>query len=82
MSWAKLLASNIVAALPATKAEIDNLRTIVTRSLSDVAVVGLSVDSRFIMAYDAARTLSLGCRRTSTAVASSAMRPNMPSPVV
>jgi hypothetical protein len=59
MTWAKLLASNIVTAIPATKAEIDNLRSIVTRSLSDVAVVGLSVDSRFIMAYDAARTLSL-----------------------
>ena len=59
MTWAKLLASNIVTALPATKAEIDNLRSIVTRSLGDVAVVGLSVDSRFIMAYDAARTLSL-----------------------
>ena len=59
MTWAKLLASNIVTALPATKAEIDNLRSIVTRSLSDVGAVGLSADSRFIMAYDAARTLSL-----------------------
>ena len=26
MTWARLLASNIVTALPATKAEIDNLR--------------------------------------------------------
>jgi hypothetical protein len=59
MSWAKLLANNTVTKLPATKSEIDNLRTIVARSLSDVAAVGLSVDARFIMAYDAARTLSL-----------------------
>jgi hypothetical protein len=59
MTWAKLLASHIVTALPATKAEIDNLRSIVKRSLSDVAASGLSADARFIMAYDAARTLSL-----------------------
>lgn len=59
MTWAKLLANNTVTKLPAKKSEIDNLRSIVTRSLSDVAAAGLSVDARFIMAYDAARTLSL-----------------------
>ena len=59
MTWAKLLANNTVTKFPATKSEIDNLRSIVTRSLSDVAAAGLSVDARFIMAYDAARTLSL-----------------------
>lgn len=57
--WARLLANNIVTSLPATKGELDNLCSIVTRSLSDVGAVGLSADSRFIMAYDAARTLSL-----------------------
>jgi hypothetical protein len=31
----------------------------VTRSLKDVMAAGLSADARFIMAYDAARTLSL-----------------------
>jgi len=59
MSWAKLLADNRVTALPPTKAELDNLRTIVARSLKDVESVGLSTDARFVMAYDAARTLSL-----------------------
>ena len=59
MSWAKLLADNRVTALPPSKAELDNLRSIVARSLKDVESAGLSADARFIMAYDAARTLSL-----------------------
>jgi hypothetical protein len=40
MTWAKLLANNTVTKLPATKSEIDNQRSIVTRSLSDVAAAG------------------------------------------
>jgi hypothetical protein len=59
MSWAKLLADNRVTALPPSKAELDNLRSIVARSLKDVTAGGLSADYRFVMAYDAARTLSL-----------------------
>jgi hypothetical protein len=59
MSWAKLLADNRVTALPPNKAELDNLRSIVARSLKDVTAGGLSADYRFVMAYDAARTLSL-----------------------
>jgi len=59
MSWAKLLADNRVTALPPSKAELDNLRSIVGRSLKDVTATGLSADARFVMAYDAARTLSL-----------------------
>jgi hypothetical protein len=59
MTWAKLLADNTVTAIPPTKGELDNLRSIVTRSLNDVTAPGLSADARFIMAYDAARTLSL-----------------------
>jgi phage-related protein len=59
MSWAKLLAGNNVTRQPTSKAELDNLRSIVARSLSDVAATGLSADARFIMAYDAARTLSV-----------------------
>jgi len=58
-SWAKLLANRTVTRLPTTKAELDNLRSIVTRSLNDVKAPGLSADARFSMAYDAARTLSL-----------------------
>ena len=58
MSWAKLL-GRYVTAEPPSKAELDNLRSIVTRSLQDAVAPGLSADARFIMAYDAARTLSL-----------------------
>jgi len=59
MSWTKLLASKTVTPLPATKSELDKLRSLVARSLKDVAATGLSTDMRFILAYDAARTLSL-----------------------
>jgi hypothetical protein len=38
---------------------LDNLRSIVKRSLQDAVAAGLSADARFVMAYDAARTLSL-----------------------
>jgi hypothetical protein len=58
MSWAKLLAQNVKAE-PTSKAELDNLRSIVRRSLKDAATPGLSADARFVFAYDAARTLSL-----------------------
>jgi hypothetical protein len=54
-----LLADKRVTALPSSKAELDNLRSIVARSLKDVESTGLSADARFILAYDAARTLSL-----------------------
>jgi hypothetical protein len=48
-----------VVAAPSSKTETDNLRSIVTRSLKDVTARGLSADARFVLAYDAARTLSL-----------------------
>jgi len=54
MTWAKLLASNNVTRQPAAKKELDNLRSIVSRSLKDSTAPGLSADARFIMAYDAA----------------------------
>ena len=59
MSWAKLLADKRVTPLPSSKAELDQLRSIVTRSLQDATTAGLSADARFVMAYDAACTLSL-----------------------
>ena len=59
MTWKKLLANKNVAHEPPSKAELDNLRSIVARSLKDVVSPGLSTDARFVMAYDAARTLSL-----------------------
>src|SRR5580693_4376726 len=65
MSWKKLLADKRVTRVAPSKAEPDNLRSIVARSLKDVAASGLSADARFIMAYDAARTLSLIVVRAS-----------------
>jgi hypothetical protein len=65
MSWAKLLADNRVTALAPDKAELDHLRSIVARSLKDATAAGLSADARFMMAYDAARTLSLLVTRAS-----------------
>jgi hypothetical protein len=59
MTWQKLLNDKRVTCVPPNKAELDSLRSIVTRSLKDVTVAGLSADARFVMAYDAARTLSL-----------------------
>jgi hypothetical protein len=59
MSWTQLLTERRVTVEPPTKQELDNLRSIVTRSLKDVAAPGLSADTRFVLAYDAARTLSL-----------------------
>ena len=65
MTWAKLLANSNVTRSRSSKAELDRLRSIVARSLADVSAAGLSADSRFIMAYDAARTLSLMIVRAS-----------------
>jgi hypothetical protein len=65
MSWTKLLANKTVTELAPTKTEIDKLRALAARSLSDVAVPGLSTDMQFILAYDAARTLSLMVVRAS-----------------
>ena len=59
MSWAQLLTDRRVTAEPPNKHELENLRSIVTRSLKDVTAPGLSADTRFVLAYDAARTLSL-----------------------
>ena len=65
MSWKELLANKNVTREAPSKAELDNLRSIVARSLKDVGVAGLSADARFVMAYDAARTLSLMIVRAS-----------------
>jgi len=65
MNWTNLLANNRVAAEPPSKAELDDLRSIVTRSLKDAVATGLSDDGRFVQAYDAARTLSLIVVRAS-----------------
>lgn len=40
MSWTKLLSDNRVTAEPSSKSELDNLRSIVARCLSDVKATG------------------------------------------
>lgn len=59
MTWTKLLADNRVTADIANKGELDDLRSIVKRSLGDLKSKELSTDLRFVVAYDAARTLAL-----------------------
>lgn len=59
MTWIELLNRKLVTTEPVSKGELDNLRSIVSRSLANVSVAGLTSDIRFILAYDAARTLSL-----------------------
>ena len=59
MTWTALLNKKCVTAAPTSKSEIDNLRSIVSRSMTNVAVAGLATDIRFILAYDAARTVAL-----------------------
>lgn len=65
MSWKRLLANRNVTQEPASKAELDKLRSIVVRSIKDVDVPGLLAVARFVVAYDAARTLWLMAVRAS-----------------
>lgn len=57
-TWAKLLAEKRVAAEPATKQEIDDLRAVVARSLRDSKAINLSADGKFGFAYNAVRSLA------------------------
>src|SRR5947208_1056245 len=59
MNWTTLLNENRITAEVSSKSELDNLRSIVDRCFSDIHVTGLSDEQRFIVAYDAARTLAL-----------------------
>lgn len=54
-----MLREKRVEALGPTKPELDDLRTIVDRCFSDMKAGGLSHEQKFIIAYDAGRTLSM-----------------------
>lgn len=54
-----------MTAEPASRSELDNLRSVVARCLSDVKATGLSHEQQFLIAYDAARTLALMVVRAS-----------------
>ncbi len=54
MSWNQLLAKGDVKSHQTSRQELDDIRSLITRDLSDAAVPGLSADRRFATAYNAA----------------------------
>jgi hypothetical protein len=54
VSWKQLLAKGEVKAHKTSKQELDNIRALIARDLSDAALAGLSADRRFATAYNAA----------------------------
>lgn len=58
MNWQQLLRENRVEAATAAKADIDELRAIVARCLTD-ASLPLFPDNKFALVYNAARTLAV-----------------------
>lgn len=58
MTWTQLQADGIVQTHVATKAELDELRSLVERNISDAGVLAVSPDNRLGMAYAAILALS------------------------
>ena len=56
MTLSELASQRRVAAEPASRQELDELRALAARNLQDAALPVLSADGKFSMAYDAART--------------------------
>lgn len=54
MTWTQLLASNEVKRHKTSKKELDSIRAVIVRDLTDACLDGLSVDRRFAPAYNAA----------------------------
>jgi len=54
MSWKQLLAQRKVQLHTTSKQELDGLRALIKRDLTDAALAGLSADRRFATAYNAA----------------------------
>lgn len=54
MTWPNLLASHDVQRHRTSKRELDDMRALIARDLSDAVVAGLSADRRFATAYNAA----------------------------
>ena len=64
MSWQQLLDARDVQPHATSKQELDDLRALIARDLSDAAIPALSADRRFATAYNAglqAATLSIAC---------------------
>ncbi len=63
-SWQQWLAKGDIKTHQTSKQEIDNLRALIRRDLTDAAVTGLSADRRFAIAYNAALqtgTIAIAC---------------------
>ena len=58
MNFESWLSAGRLRPRKATREEIQELLDIAQRDLSDAAVIGLSIDRRFFIAYDAALTLA------------------------
>ena len=54
MTWTKLLASHDVQRHRTSKRELDDIRALIDRDLTDAAISGVSADRRFATAYNAA----------------------------
>ena len=54
MTWTNLLANKEAQKHKTSKKELDNMRALIARDLSDAGIAGLSADRRFATAYNAA----------------------------
>jgi hypothetical protein len=54
VSWTNLLANNEAQKHKTSKKELDNMRALIARDLTDAGIAGLSADRRFATAYNAA----------------------------
>ena len=54
MKWKQLIAQRKVQLHTTRKQELDGLRALIERDLTDAALAGLSADRRFATAYNAA----------------------------
>ncbi len=64
MSWQTLLASQRLRTHSTSKRELDDLRAVIERDLTDAAIAALSADRRFATAYNAAlqtATMAVAC---------------------
>ena len=54
MTWTNLLANKEAQKHGTSKKELDNMRALIARDLTDADTAGLSADRRFATAYNAA----------------------------
>ena len=65
MTWMNLLANKEAQKHKTSKKELDNMRALIARDLTDAGLAGLSADRRFATAYNAAlqaANMAIACR--------------------